>query len=124
MPIHNFVDRLTLILSLAIPTSLCSIINILVEVINLKYISYLNNDKMVGGVGLGNMTQNLLGLSIILGFNSTIDTLVSQAAGLGDKKLCGVILNRGRFVLTVLFIPIIVILLNTKNILLAVKMDE
>ena len=78
---------------------------------------------MVAGVGLGNMTQNLLGLSIILGFNSTIDTLVSQAAGAGDKKLCGVILNRGRFVMSILFIPIIVIMLNAKNILVAVNMD-
>ena len=86
MPIKNADQRVQLILSLAIPTSLCSIINILVEVINLKYIGYLGNDDMVAGVGLGNMTQNLLGLSIILGFNSTLDTLVSQAAGAGDKK--------------------------------------
>ena len=32
-------------------------------------------------VGLGNMTQNLIALSIILGFNSTLDTLLSPAYG-------------------------------------------
>ena len=59
-------------------------INILVEVINIKYIGrYSTDEDIVGGVGMGNMTQNLLGLSIILGLNSTIDTLVSQAAGAG-----------------------------------------
>jgi len=41
----------------------------------------LNNKEMLAGVGLGNMTQNLLGLSLILGFNSALDTLISNAAG-------------------------------------------
>ena len=72
---------------------------------------------------MGNMTQNLLGLSIILGFNSTLDTLVSQAAGAGNHELCGVYLNRGRFILAILCVPIVITLLHTENILLLLKQD-
>ena len=38
---------------------------------------------MINGAGLGNMTLNLIGLSIIYGMNSTIETLSSQAWGAG-----------------------------------------
>jgi Na+-driven multidrug efflux pump len=119
-------QRVRLVLELAVPTSLCSVINISVEILNLRFISKFSpdNEKILDGVGMGNMTQNLLALSIILGFNSTIDTLVSQAAGAGNKQLCGLYLNRGRFIMTMLFIPIIFIICNTGNILKAVGQDE
>ena len=51
--------------------------------------------------------MNLMGMSLILGCNSALDTLVSQAAGAGNLKLCGVYLNRARFIMSVMFIPII-----------------
>jgi len=73
---------------------------------------------MIAGVGLGNTTQNLVALSIVYGLNSTIETLVSQAWGAGEKKLCGVYLNRGRLILSLFFIPIFIILENTESILI------
>jgi Na+-driven multidrug efflux pump len=76
-PIDTRWERAVLILSLVIPTSLCQMVNILVEVMNLIFVGHLNDASMLAGVGMGNMTQNLCALSIILGFNSTIDTLVS-----------------------------------------------
>ena len=78
---------------------------------------------MLAGVGMGNMTQNLCGLSIILGFNSSIDTLVSRSAGAGDLKMCGVYLNRGRFVMTVIFVPIVFIIMNTESLLISIGQD-
>ena len=58
--------------------------------------------------------MNLLGMTALFGINSSLDTLVSQAAGAKDLQMCGVYLNRGRFasyriVMTVLFIPIAVL---------------
>ena len=73
---------------------------------------------MINGSGLGNMTQNLFGLSIIYGLNSVVETLSSQAYGSGKKKLCGVYLNRARLLLTIFYIPITLILLQTENLLL------
>ena len=64
------------------------------------------------------MTQNMLGLSIIIGFNGALETLVSQAYGSGNLKMCGVYLNRGRFILIAAFIPVIFILHHTEQILI------
>jgi Na+-driven multidrug efflux pump len=92
----------------------------LTEIINLIFVGYLNNPAMTSGVGMGNMTQNLCALSFILGFNSALDTLISQAAGAGNVELCGVYLNRGRFLMTALFIPILGVLCHTERILVAI----
>ena len=78
---------------------------------------------MLAGVGLGNMTQNLCALSIIYGLNMSVETLVSQAAGAGDLRLCGTYLNRGRVILTAIFLPIAVVLMNSFNILMALGQD-
>lgn len=112
------------ILALAVPASLTMMITILVEVLNLVIIARLEDEDMLAGVGMGNMTQNLLGLSIILGFNSTLDTLISRGAGTGDIELCGVYLNRGRFVMCCLFVPICITLCNCKVILVTLRQDE
>jgi len=58
-----------------------------------------------------------MGLTIIEGVNSALDTFISQAYGANNYQLCGVYLNRGRFVMTLLFLPIIFISLNIQEIL-------
>ena len=40
-----------------------------------------------------------------------------------DFKMCGVFLNRARFVMTLIFIPLLIILLNTELIFVAVGFD-
>ena len=49
---------------------------------------------------------------MFVGLNGALETLVSQSYGSGNLKLCGVYLNRGRFVLLCSFIPVAVILSN------------
>ena len=98
------------ILKLAIPAILNNIVRMLMEVINLSMIGQLNNTVLVAAVGMGNMTINMLGLSLIMGFNSALDTLISQGAGAGRLELCGVFRNRGMFFVCLLFIPIYTIL--------------
>ena len=65
------------------------------------------------------MTINLCGLSIIFGFNSAIESLVSRAVGANQFENCGILLNRGRLVVLFAFIPIIIILFNSQSILVA-----
>ena len=48
-------------------------------------------------------------VSVMMGLNSGQDTLTSQAYGNGNLKLCGVYLNRGAFILTLIFIPLAII---------------
>ena len=55
---------------------------------------------------MGNMIQNMIGLSIVIGLNGALETLVSQAYGAGNLQLCGTYLNRGLMIVVVCFIPI------------------
>ena len=87
---------------------------------NLAFIGHLDDAAMLSAVGLGNMTNNIFALSIILGFNCSLDTLISQAAGSGNIELSGVYLNQGRFIMTCIFLPIAIVLLNTKSLLIAI----
>jgi len=76
-------------------------------------------EAMMAGVGLGYTMQKLLGLSVMYGLNQGLETLVSQAWGAGNRELCGVYLNRGRFLLTLIFIPFTISILHVKQILIA-----
>jgi Na+-driven multidrug efflux pump len=91
--------------------------------INIAVVGHLGDPAMIAGIGLGNMTVNLIGLSMKCGFNSALDTLISHAAGRSELRLCGLYLNRGRCVMTCVFIPAALVLLNTKSILLRLRQD-
>mmetsp|Transcript_5539 Transcript_5539/g.8708 ORF Transcript_5539/g.8708 Transcript_5539/m.8708 type:complete len:173 (-) Transcript_5539:639-1157(-) len=79
---------------------------------------------MLAAIGLGNVIQNVLGLSIVIGLNAAIETLVSQAYGSGNMRLCGEYLNRGRVIALGTFFPLSIILLNCKTILIAIGQNE
>jgi Na+-driven multidrug efflux pump len=92
-------------------------------VINAIFVGQLNDPAKLAGVGMANMTLNLLAFSPLMGMNSVLETLVSQAFGSGNLYMCGVYLNRGRFLTTCFFIPVMFVLLNTDHILIAMGQD-
>jgi hypothetical protein len=55
----------------------------------------------------------MIAFSIIIGMNNVFNTQVNKAAGLGDIKLCLLYLKRSQLILTISFIPIFIILLQT-----------
>lgn len=57
-------------------------------------------------------------LFVIIGMNGAMETLVSQAYGAGQFTLCGIYLNRARLINTVMFVPLVLLLLFTKQFLL------
>lgn len=90
------------------------------ELVNLTIIGTLNNNAMIAGVGMGNMTINMIGMSVIMGFNSALDTLISQGAGANKLELCGVFRLRGMFFVSILFIPIALTLCYSYEILVSI----
>jgi Na+-driven multidrug efflux pump len=61
--------------------------------------------------------MKFLGHSALTGLNSALDTYVSQAAGAKNYILCGVFLNRARFILIAAFIPVTFLFCNVQNIM-------
>jgi MATE family multidrug resistance protein len=98
-------------------------ITMLQEMVNLIFLGHLNKADILAGVGIGNMFVNICGLSIVFGFNGALETLVSQAYGAGNLDLCGVYLNRGRFVLLCAFVPVVIMLFQCESILTKIGQD-
>lgn len=66
----------------------------------------MNSKELISAIGLANMSMKILGHSALTGLNSALDTFASQAAGAKNHILCGVFLNRARFILITAFMPV------------------
>ncbi|CAI2385954.1 unnamed protein product [Moneuplotes crassus] len=123
----SVIDNLTILKSIvvtSIPPIAGLLFELLVQVVNLIFVGNLNNPAALGGVGLANMLLNVVCFSIGMGLNGAIDTLVSQAYGNHKYYLCGCYLNRGRIIQAMFFIPEVIILLFTKEILILLAQEE
>jgi len=80
---------------------------------NLYFAAHSDNESLISAIGLGNVIMSCFVISVFLSLNSAIETLVSQAAGNGNIRLCGLYLNQGLFVITVTFLILCILLLNT-----------
>lgn len=112
------------VLGLAVPGSFRMILVLGNEVTNLVILGQSSTDPAVtAAVGLGNMMQNVFGLSIGFGLISAFDTLVSQAHGAQDEAQCIVLFARGRAIATAQLLWIIPLLCNTEALLLLFGQD-
>ena len=59
---------------------------------------------------MANMLINVLCFAVTQGLNGALETLVSQAFGSNHFKQCGLLLNRGRIITTLVFLPVALIL--------------
>ena len=74
---------------------------------------HLGDERMQAGLGISNSVCFICLLSVFYGLNRSLDTLHTTAFGAGDFKLCGVYLNRGRYVNTLFYIPLALLLYFT-----------
>ena len=47
------------------------------QLVNLMFVGRLGKPELIAAVGMGNMLQNVMGLSIAIGMNWGLETLVS-----------------------------------------------
>ena len=71
---------------------------------------YLDDPEKLAGIGLATMITNFVVVWPLLGMNGAAESLVAQAYGAGDLRICGVYLNRGRIINTVLYVPLVLLL--------------
>ena len=94
------------IIWIAFPAFIAFLTHILVEIINLIFVGHLGKAALMAGVGIGNMYINIVAHSVSVGLNNGLSTYVSQCNGQGNLRLCGIYLNRGRFIALMAQIPI------------------
>lgn len=112
------------VLALAAPNALRSVLMWGNEVTNMVILAQTTSDPAIlAAIGLGNMMQNVFAMSVGLGLISAFDTLVSQAYGAGDDKLCVETLQRGRLIALLQLIWIAPLMYFSTELLLAVGQD-
>ena len=84
----------------------------------------LDNTVELAAVGLGNVILNMCILSLLLGMNTALETMVSQAHGAGQMQLSGEYLNRMRIILTLMFIPLSIFLAFARPMLIGLGQDS
>ena len=104
--------------------SLAFAIQMFLETINMFIIGKLDDTVALAAVGLGNIILIMFIMSLLLGMNTALETLVSQAHGAGHLKLGGEYLNRMRIILTLMFIPLCICLSFAEPFLLALGQDQ
>ena len=85
---------------------LSNVIGQLIFLINAIFAGHMQDEVKLAAVGLGEVCTHMLVLSLLVGLNATQETLTSHAYGSGQLKLCGVYLNRGRFINLAFFLPL------------------
>jgi MATE family multidrug resistance protein len=92
-------------------------LEVLMETICMVVVGKMNDTAALAAVGLAFILTYLFMMSIMFGLNTAIETLASQAYGADNLEACGKYLNRQRFILCVLFVPIFVMIIFSESIL-------
>lgn len=68
---------------------------------------------------MGNMLINVICMAFCFGLNGTLETFISQSNGAENYYMCGSWFNKGRCILSMIFIPIVIIFYLADVILIA-----
>ena len=80
------------------------------NLINRFYAGRLDDSVKIAVIGLSGSINLIFMISIMIGINSAQETLTSQAFGARNLPLVGIYLNRGRFILIAIFIPLALVI--------------
>jgi len=102
-----------------IPPILSNVFFFFTQLTTLFFIGRTENTEVFAAVGTGNMLINVFCLALCYGLNGTLETFISQSFGAGETRMCGVQFNRAKLILTILFIPIMIVYFFSDSILIA-----
>ncbi|KAL0574625.1 ethionine resistance protein, partial [Marasmius crinis-equi] len=106
----------------AVPVFGLNVMEYSLVVVSVLSIGHLSTAALAA-ITLGEMTVNVTGLSVILGFASALDTLLPSAWTSDHPQLVGIWTQRMMVVTTVALIPIVALWLNSEAILLLLRQD-
>ena len=110
---------------LAIPNILTNFLGYMSIVTVTVYAGRLDEYINVAVMGLATTFCRMIVTTLQIGLNAAQETLTSQAFGAGNKRLCGIYLNRGTCILIVFFFLIAMVpFFFTEKILLAIGTEQ
>ena len=116
--------RLRKYVRLGVASILCFVMMVIQEQINVIFIGNLSDPAKLAGIGLGNMVLNLVPYALLIGVNTALETLVSQAYGRQDLLECGLYLHRAVLTICCIFVPVAISMFYASDVLISLGMDE
>ncbi|XP_028938375.1 multidrug and toxin extrusion protein 2 isoform X4 [Ornithorhynchus anatinus] len=107
---------------LAGPLFLVQVLLFLIHVVSTVFCGHLGKVELAA-VTLAVAFINVCGISVGFGLSSACDTLLSQTYGSSNKKMVGVVLQRGILILLLCCFPCWALFINTESILLLLRQD-
>ena len=104
-------------MKVAAPATLSAVLGQVTYVINIIYAGQYGDKNQIAGMTLGHSIMQSMGIMVFLGFNRQLTTLISQAHGIGNLKLCGRYVNKAHWQNALLFIPVCLILVTVAHLL-------
>jgi len=77
-----------------IPSLINLVLSDCIYAINLVFAGRMNDQRLLVGIGMANTLITCFPAMITMGISSSIETLVSQAYGQNQFKMCGGYLNK------------------------------
>lgn len=90
---------------------------------NFLFIGSLSDTNELAAVGLGQMVVNLTAYSLVVGMNTALETLVSQAYGRANLRDCGLYLHRSILMIATMLVPLYMIIPYTATMLMYVGVN-
>lgn len=111
------------IMRLALPIIAGYVVTLVNELTNTVCVGHAGDDVALAAVGLGNMMQNCVALSVGFGVGGALDTLVSQAYGAQQHQLCCHYFQRCRVLMTLQLVWMVPVLWFSETWLTAIHQD-
>eukprot|EP00049_Salpingoeca_infusionum_P006113 m.101538 g.101538 ORF g.101538 m.101538 type:complete len:817 (-) comp13202_c1_seq4:172-2622(-) len=105
------------------PTMLAFLFQMLMSIVMIAFVGHYNTTLELDVVGLGASFANVFGNSVGVGFASAADTLGAQGWGSSNKKVVGLVLQRGLCILSLVMLPCAAVWLCAEPMLLAFQQD-
>jgi len=115
-------DEFLILATLALPVILTYLLGFLQAVIGQMLVGHVSAEALAAAQ-LSNMLMNALGMSVIIGCSSAVDTLASQAFGARNLPRVGHVLQRGVTISLALCVPVSVLFLFAGDVLGALGQD-
>mmetsp|Transcript_25120 Transcript_25120/g.31493 ORF Transcript_25120/g.31493 Transcript_25120/m.31493 type:complete len:130 (+) Transcript_25120:399-788(+) len=94
------------------------------EQVNIVMVGNLDDSAKLAAIGMGNMMMNTVPYALMLGINTALETLVSQAYGRRNLRDCGLYLHRATFLICCLYVPIALSFCAVESFLVAIGIEE
>lgn len=112
------------VFKVSLPQILTTVSFQVTNITTVVYIGHNCSNEIMAGMGMGQVIIGAFCMAFCYGLNGTLESKVSQSFGAQNYEMCGVWLNRGRAINTILMIPMVFFFFSSKHILEAIGIAE